>query len=246
MKTPKVLSLSLNCFSRKQALASIRLALEQRKKTRVATINNEICNSALENESYSDTINSFELKLPDSAGVAWALRRQGVQTEIIKGVDIALDICAIAQEMSKSIFFLGGQKGIGEKSSDQIKKQFPSLKIAGYVDGVKINPEYDLDLAKKINESGAEIIFVCLGAPKQEFWINANYEKINSTIFIGLGGTLDFISKTIPRAPKFLRTIGLEWLFRFIIQPSRYKRIFSALIVFPIRVLSYRSEIDNS
>lgn len=237
MSNKNVLSLSLNCFSRSQALSDLKSSLESGKKTRVATINNEISNIAFEDSDYSRILNSFELKLPDSAGVAWALKKNKIKTEIIKGVDLALDICALSQQMSKSIFLLGGSSGIGKKSSIELKKQFPDLKIAGFIDGVKISPQFEPDLVKKINDTNADIIFVCLGAPKQELWIDSNYQKLNSSIFVGLGGTLDFISKTIPRAPKVMRAIGLEWLFRFIIQPSRYKRIFSALVIFPFRVL---------
>jgi N-acetylglucosaminyldiphosphoundecaprenol N-acetyl-beta-D-mannosaminyltransferase len=237
MNHKKVLSISFNCFSKSQAISEIKQALADNKKIRVATVNNEICNIAFENNEYSDVVNSFELKVPDSAGVAWALKRQGTRTEVVKGVDLALDICELAQETAKSVFFLGGQKDVGKKSSVELRKQFPNIKIAGYLDGVKISSIHDPDLAKTISESGAQIVFVCLGAPKQELWINSNYSKVDSLVFVGLGGTLDFISKSIPRAPKLMRQIGLEWLFRFFVQPSRYKRIFSALIVFPLRVL---------
>jgi N-acetylglucosaminyldiphosphoundecaprenol N-acetyl-beta-D-mannosaminyltransferase len=237
MNNNKVLSLSLNCFSKTQVLSVLRSALGSGKKTRVATINNEISNIAFEDKKYSNILNSFELKIPDSAGVAWVLRRNKTKTEVIKGVDLALNICELSQEMSKSIFLLGGNSGIGRKSSIELKKLFPNLKIAGYIDGVKINPQFEPNLVGRINNTKPDIIFVCLGAPKQELWIDSNYQHLDSSVFVGLGGTLDFISKTIPRAPKIMRMIGLEWLFRFAIQPSRYKRIFSALIIFPLRVL---------
>ncbi len=239
MNKATVLSLSINSFSRDHAVLTVESAFSSCQKTRVATINNEICNIAFSDKKYSDIVNSFELRVPDSAGVAWALKKQGVSTEVIRGVDLAMDMCEIAQKMSKSIFLLGGKKSVGSKAAEELKKQFGDLKIAGYLDGTVIEPEYDEKLVKKINDSGAEIVFVCLGAPKQEIWIDSNFTRLNAIVFVGLGGTLDFISKTIPRAPKFLRSIGLEWLFRFIIQPSRYKRIFSALVVFPIRVFKH-------
>jgi len=88
----------------------------------------------------------------------------------------------------------------------------------------------------QINRARPDVIFVALGAPKQELWIAHHKDKLNAKIFIGVGGTLDFISGKIKRAPKFMRDFGFEWLYRLILQPSRIGRIFRAVIVFPLKV----------
>ncbi len=238
MKNIDVLGVQINCFNRNQLIQSVEDALISNTKIKIATINNEIANYAHTHSDYRKIINEFDIKLADSVGVATAARLLGREKiERIQGANFVFDLCRIAQKNNKSIYFLGGRSGVGEKSRDELKKIYPDLKIAGWYDGAIISQEKNPEITKLINGSGAEIVFVCLGAPKQEKWIANNIADVGANIFIGLGGTLDFISKTLPRAPKVAQSLGLEWLYRLVIEPRRYKRIFSAVIIFPFRVV---------
>ena len=147
------------------------------------------------------------------------------------GVDFVGDFCKICEKESKSVYFLGGRDGIAQKTADRLKKRFPDLKISGWLDG-GINLK---DCCKLIKSASPDVLFVALGAPRQEKWIYDNLREIPSVkLAIGVGGAFDFISGNVKRAPKFMRRLGLEWLWRLIIQPWRVRRIFNAVIVFPI------------
>lgn len=157
------------------------------------------------------------------------------------GADLAWDVARKASEENKSIFLLGNKFGLDptsvEKSSLELQTKIYNLKIAG---ALAIDP---IDNSKLINEeikkSGADIIFCALGSPAQEFWLVHNLGKTGAKVGIGLGGTLDFIAGSQKRAPKFIQSLGFEWLYRLILQPKRIKRQ-SSLIRFIYQILIYR------
>ncbi len=159
--------------------------------------------------------------------------------DIIKGVDFVADICRICSQTGKSIYLLGATGNVLEKTSLNLKKLYPELNIAGSSSDIYIRVrddlsiEYDKDKNQKIiediNSSKADVLLVAFGHPKQEKWICENIDNMqNIKIAIGVGGAFDFISGTVKRAPYILRKIHLEWLWRLIIQPWRWKRIYNA------------------
>jgi len=167
----------------------------------------------------------------------------------ITGGDFMLEICQIAEATGKSIFLMGTRnKQILLKAKENLQKKFPKLNIVGFDTGPiifnchpgpQIGGEGSLSVVSKINQSGADILFVAFGMGKQEQWINENLTKLPSIkIAMGVGGALDYISGTVPRAPLFLRKIGLEWLYRLIRQPQRLGRIFNATFKFILLNLS--------
>lgn len=166
------------------------------------------------------------------------------------GSELVYDITKIAAELNKKIFLLGGndegQAGIVEEKlnefleKEDIKPEESIIadKNIGFQKTESIfDEEINNRLIERINISKAEIIYVALGAPKQEKWIYNNFNKLeNIKLAIGLGGTFDFIAGYKKRAPKIFQTLGLEWLFRLFVEPKRWKRIFNAVFVFPIKV----------
>ena len=168
--------------------------------------------------------------------------------EQISGVDLIYKICQKFQNSNYSIFLLGARQGVVNRAGDRLKKIYPNLKIAGVDSSIIIRNSLKATLAniafkhndniiKKINKTKPDILFVAFGTPKQEKWIAENLEKIPSVkLAIGVGGSFDFISGRVKRAPKIVRRIGLEWLWRFLLQPWRAKRIFTATIVFGWKV----------
>ena len=161
----------------------------------------------------------------------------------IAGVDFMIDICALAEKENKTVYFLGGGN---EKVISNLKfvigNKFPSLKIAGAHIGYKLQvTSYKLQYDEEENDnilhniimSAPDILFVAFGHGKQEKWIHENLKDLPSVkIAMGVGGSFDFISGKVKRAPKFLQKLGLEWLYRLAIQPSRFHRIFKATFVF--------------
>jgi N-acetylglucosaminyldiphosphoundecaprenol N-acetyl-beta-D-mannosaminyltransferase len=160
--------------------------------------------------------------------------------QAIHGSDFTLDICQ--NSISKhGLFLLGNKNGLQPNSAalsaEKLQKKHSQLKISGSTD----SQPSDSTLIEKINQSEAEILLVGFGAPAQENWLAENLSKMPKIkLAMGVGGTFDFISGTMPRAPRWMRQIGLEWLFRLYKQPKRIKRIFNAVVVFPLRIIKSR------
>lgn len=174
--------------------------------------------------------------------------------ERVPGSELVYDIVKIGNELNKKVFLLGGndnnqldivENRLNKFLEDQNIQSFTNIvagKNMGFTKGQSIfDEDINKKLIEKINNSKAEIIFVALGAPKQEKWIYNSIEKLdNIKLAIGVGGTFDFVAEYKKRAPKLFQKLGLEWLFRLFIEPKRWKRIFNAVIKFPIEILKER------
>ncbi len=180
------------------------------------------------------------------ASISIILYPRFIRSEIperITGTDLLQKICGLASEKNYSVFLLGAKEGVGERAGKKLKEKFPPLSIAGTYTG---NPEEKNDQAivQMINEKNPQILFVAYGSPSQEKWISRNLQNLSSAkLAVGVGGAFDYLSGFVPRAPEFLQKIGLEWLFRFLLQPKRLKRIINATILFPYLVL--KTKVKN-
>lgn len=160
----------------------------------------------------------------------------------IHGSDLMQHICLDSEFAGHKIFLLGNVEGLmsntAEIASQRLKELNPEVQIAGYFDSTTTSQV----AVQKINESGAEIVFVAFGAPAQEIWIANNLKDMPKVkLIMGVGGSFDFIAGIIPRAPSWMRSFGLEWAYRLIKQPiKRAKRIYNALVVFPYTVIKNR------
>lgn len=160
--------------------------------------------------------------------------------ERVGGVKLMLGMVDICTKFNKSIFLLGGLPEAAEKTSKQLLKKFPKLKVAG-VNGGMVNNKTTLDIIREINKSKAQVLFVALGSPKQEFWIAQNLFRLKTIkVAIGEGGSFDFIAGKVKRAPKLVQKLGLEWFWRFLMQPQRLGRIVKAVLVFVWNVVKWK------
>lgn len=154
--------------------------------------------------------------------------------ERVCGSDLFLDLC---QQSEAKIFLLGAGEGVAEKTAKILKKQNPKIKITGIYAGNPHQKE-DTKTVNLINKSQAELLFVAYGAPKQELWINRNLNKLKTIkVAMGIGGSFDFVAGVQKRAPLFFRKLGLEWLWRLIREPKRFKRIWNATAVFIKKII---------
>lgn len=194
--------------------------------THIATINPEFFVEASSNKEFKASLQKTT-NIVDGVGIQHVLKLlYKKHISRITGVDIAEKLCDYASKKDLSVFFLGGYQ-VADKVAQILKEKHPPLRIAGTLDG-------DRDTFEEVLETNPDIILVAFGAPKQEEWIEKNKDRIPSLkIAVGVGGTFDFWAEKIKRAPKWMREIGLEWLYRLIKQPSRWKRIFNAVVVFP-------------
>lgn len=183
------------------------------KKVFIVTPNPEILVYAQSHLAYKDKLNSADIALPDGVGIMLASRLLGLGIpERTTGVDFIEELCKVSREKPLSMGFLGGWQGVAEEAAKCLKLKYPSIDVVFTgMEPPKSMPNMD-------------ILFVAYGYPKQEEWIYENLDSLPVKAAIGVGGAFDYISGTVPRAPKAFRTIGLEWLFRLIIQPYRWKR----------------------
>ena len=170
-----------------------------------------------------------DMVTPDGMPLVWASRfMEGNIRERITGADMVPAIVARAAQDGKKLFFLGGDPTAAERSMEILKERHPDLIIAGQespmipFDGDVISDlEANQKLVEKINRSGADVLFVALGNPKQEYWFEFNKDKLQVPVTMGIGGTLDFISGRTSRAPEWMGKVGMEWLFRLLMDPGR-------------------------
>lgn len=196
--------------------------LQEEKNHMVVTPNSEIVQLCLEDEGLRLIINSADLVVPDGIGVIYAskiLKRPLMQK--VAGIDLAKELLPRLHEKGYHLFLLGGKPGVAEEAKKNIETSLPGL-ICGVHDG------YFKDsgpIIKEINESGADLVFVCLGAPKQEQWMAEHKEQLKVRAMIGLGGSLDVFAGRAKRAPQIFINLGLEWFYRLLKEPWRVTRM---------------------
>ena len=192
---------------------------------KVYTPNSEIIMAAYKDDNFRDILNDAELLTADGIGVVYASKILGKPiTERAAGYDILCEILERIKGTSRSVFLFGGKPGVAEIAEEKLKERYPGIVIAGTRNGY-FKPEEEEDIVSQINSSGAELLLVCLGAPKQELWINKYKDKLNVKVAMGVGGSLDVFAGTALRAPDFYCKHGLEWFYRLMKQPSRAGRM---------------------
>ena len=192
---------------------------------KVYTPNSEIIMAAYKDDNFRDILNDAELLTADGIGVVYASKILGKPiTERAAGYDILCEVLERIKGTSRSVFLFGGKPGVAELAEEKLKERYPGIVIAGTRNGY-FKPEEEEDIVSQINSSGAELLLVCLGAPKQELWINKYKDKLNVKVAMGVGGSLDVFAGTALRAPDFYCKHGLEWFYRLMKQPSRAGRM---------------------
>ncbi len=221
-------------LSKKEILDKVNSFLCQKNTfNRISTLNPEILLQAKDNKDLQNAINNSDLNIVDGIGIKFAFLRYGNTLKArYSGIDLTWDILHIANEKNLSIYLVANKEGLStwQETRDAILKVYPNL----HIDGTNIDiSNYNLPL------TGCQLLITNLGAPHQELFLQSIKDAQNSTLRlgIGVGGAFDYISHKVARAPQWMRTYGLEWLFRLIKQPHRIKRIFNAIIIFPLYII---------
>ena len=189
----------------------------------VVTPNPEIVEICRENPEANRVINEADLVLPDGIGVIKGAAMLGTPLkERTPGIEFASHLMGRMAEEGFSLYLLGAKPGVAEMAAEKLAEKYPGLKVAGTHDGYF---KEDGPVVKDIADSGADCVFVCLGAPKQEFWIKQNGPLTGARLLCGLGGSLDVFAGTVERAPKFWCDHGLEWFYRLCKEPKRIGRM---------------------
>lgn len=205
----------------------------------MCTVNPEFIMIARRDPIFSQILARADLCVPDGVGLLWASRFLGSPIpERVTGSDGVPLIAGRAAEKDWRIFFLGAAEGVAARAAEILGLRYAGLQVAGCYAGGPSEAEEDAIVAM-INDSAADILFVAYGAPQQDKWIARNLPRLEVKVAMGIGGSLDFIAGVVPRAPRWMRRYGIEWLYRLIRQPWRLRRM-SRLPRFVLAVLRER------
>lgn len=205
------------------------MGIENNQNIHIVTINPEIIQSAKKRPDLAKIINDAEIITPDGVGIKIALKMKGINQEQVTGVDLSFKMLELCAKKNIKIGLIGAKEEVLNLAKEKILEKYPNIQIVYSRNGYFEN--FD-EVINDTVQSGAKFILCAMGSPKQELFISKLKEKINGAIMIGVGGTFDVISGTVKLAPSIYRKLGLEWLYRTIKQPERFKRIFPALPIF--------------
>ncbi|GAA0604742.1 WecB/TagA/CpsF family glycosyltransferase [Virgibacillus siamensis] len=213
--------------------------LQNEEKCFIVTGNPEISIRAREDREYRDAVKAADYVIPDGAGILIAAKymKQPMQ-ERVAGYDVMRDLLAYANEQRLSCYFLGATEEVNRKAVAAAEREYPDLHIAGRHHGF-----FDMDdpsVVEEVRTSGADIVLVALGLPRQELWIARHFDTFDKGVFMGVGGSIDVLAGEVKRAPDFWIRLNLEWLYRLLKQPFRFKRILK-VFEFMMRVFLKRS-----
>lgn len=234
MQNVRVLGTRIDNLNLEESIQEISRALTADKEIRIVTANPELIYNGDTNKDLQEVINSADLVLPDGIGVIWAARQAGYHLkERVTGVDLTFRILEEGDKRGWRIFLLGAKPGVPEKAVVNQYKKYPGV-VFGCHHGY-FTEEEEPSVIERIRKFTPHILLVGLGAPRQEFWNEAN--KGLARVRIGVGGTIDVLSGEVKRAPKFFRKYNLEWLYRLIVNPARLRRQ-AILPLYVVKVLS--------
>lgn len=223
MKT-EIMGVAFDNVTMDEAISIAKRLLEQPPKgAYCVTPNSEIVYEAMHDAGFCRLLNNAALVLPDGAGVV--LGAKILKTPLkqkVAGIDFADRLLGVLAETGQSVYLLGSKPGIGELAAKKMQEKHPGLRIAGIADGYF---KEDAPVIAQINAAQPDVLFVCLGAPKQEIFMAKHQGELNVRLMAGLGGSLDGFAGTVKRAPKWMIRLQLEWLYRLIKEPKRFKRM---------------------
>ncbi len=232
MRKINILGIGVDNLTSEEVVKNIKIFLKENKPKIIYTPNTEMIMMAQKDKELIKIINSADLVIPDGIGLIYASKiKKNPLKERVTGFDTSLKMLEVANEEKLKVFLLGGKEGVAKAAAEKIKERYPHLYISGYNNGYFKGAhtgfpgnDEELEVIRKINDSEPDILFVGLGIPKQEKWINLYKDKLKCKVIIGNGGTMDIIAGNLKRAPEVFQRLGLEWFYRLIKEPSRIKR----------------------
>ena len=236
-KKYKLLGYNIDLFNAEEAMKYTNQLIDSEKSSHIVTINPEIIEYANKHDDFAKIINEAELVLPDGIGIKIGLKINGINTERITGIGFAHSLVKNAAKNNIPLALVGAKPNVIKLACENLKKEFADLNIVYSHDGYFTDKE---KIIEDLKYSCPKILLVALGAPKQEELIYELKSILPSTLMIGIGGSFDVWAGTVKRAPKIWQKLGLEWLYRTIKQPERFRRIFPTLPIFVYNVIKER------
>ncbi|WP_428425515.1 WecB/TagA/CpsF family glycosyltransferase [Methylibium sp.] len=222
----RVLGIPIDAVSWASANTTIARWAAQRESRYVCICNVHSVVTAARETAFGAVVEHSDLATPDGAPVAWMLRRLGcVGQARINGPDLMSTYCGQAAARGESLFLYGGTEATLARLTTVLRERYPGIRIAGTISPPfrPLSAAEDEDIVKRINESGAGVVWVGLGCPKQELWMAAHRGRVHA-VMIGVGAAFDYLAGTVPRAPRWMQHAGLEWAHRLASEPRRLWR----------------------
>lgn len=234
----KLLGFNIDILDFEGAINYAKGLIETKQGGQIITINPEMIEFGLRNPQFAEILNNADLVIPDGVGVKIGLKIKGINTDRIAGVEFSRKLIEECAKNNFSVALIGAKPNIIEKAVQNLKAEIQNLNIVYTKDGYFKNTE---DVYESLSEKNPDFILVALGFPKQEEFIY-NYRKKNpQALMIGVGGSFDVWSGEVQRAPEIYQKLGLEWLYRTLKEPHRFKRIFPTLPRFILRTFFDKS-----
>ena len=232
----KVLGYGIDLVSFSEALCKVDDSIRDKSGMQIVTINPEMINQGHAIPEMDEILKNAEMILPDGVGIKIALKLKGINQERIAGIEFAKKIIELCAKHDYKIALFGAKQEVIEKTEENLLKEYPELKIV-YTRNGYFSKEEEQQIKEDIKNAGPDVIFTALGAPKQEIFNKEMKQLLPGSVFIGIGGSFDVWSGMVQRAPEIWQKTGLEWLYRTLKEPQRFKRIFPTLPLFLIKVI---------
>jgi len=226
------------------SISSVLVGLAKRRRKNpflVTYLNAHHFNLAQKSKEYYQILKRTDLVYADGWGIVLAVRLFGYKLPgRLTACDFFFDFCHLCQKEKISLFLLGGEKGIAQKTVKVLKKEFPHLRIKGWANGF-FNKKEEKKLIKRINSARPDFLIVNMGAPRQEIWLDQNLPRLKVKVGWAVGGLFNYLAGRTPRVPYWIGKAGFEWLFRLLAEPKRlWQRYLIGLPLFALRVLKLR------
>ena len=236
----ELLGYSIDDFSFDEAVLKAKELFDSDKVSQVITINPEMFQTADNDSSFASIVREAEMVIPDGIGIKIGLKLTGKNVARIPGIDFAKKLLKEAALSNIPVAIIGSKEEVITKAIENLQNEISGLNIVYYHNGYFDNDE---EIYSELKNHSPKLILIAMGSPRQEKFIYEAKKKLNPALMVGIGGSLDVWSGFVKRAPKIYQVLGLEWMYRTITQPSRFKRIFPTLPLFLIRVLNYKEKI---
>ncbi len=221
-----ILNIPVHPVTMADTLALIEGYMAEPRLHQIATVNPEFVMTAQDDAEFRQVLTEADLCLPDGVGLLYAARRYGRRLpERVPGSELVYRLAERAAACGWPLFLLGAAPGVAEEAAEVLRGLYPGLPVVGTFAGSP-DPADNEAIVRRVNDSGAALLFVAYGAPKQDKWIARNRVALTAVrVAVGVGGSLDFITGRAVRAPRWMQRLGLEWLHRLIREPWRWRRM---------------------